>query len=268
MRVVIFDLDGTLYQGEAFLPRYLDEVGHHTGVDVEVARVQLEAILAGEHPVTLGAFYDPDADRLLHAPAWRITGAADWHGEPVDDPRIGRNVGYHDGLIYLGDAWQVVRAVAAHLGAPADGVKAAFRAVRRAINAASDELLDTSALALVLAELHRFEHRLLMTNTPEELGRELVDTLGLSGHVDGVRFGARKPAGLETWIDELTVELAVEPDRILCVGDNYFNDVLPAVRCGCRAIWLDPYGQAPHEGPEVRVQGLFEVAPLLRGTDG
>ncbi len=268
VRVVIFDLDGTLYQGEAFVPRYLELIGQHTGIDVEVARVELDAILAGEHPVPLGVFYDPDVDRVLHAPAWRIVGAADWHGEPVDDPRIGRNVGYRDGLIYLGDAWQVVRVVAAHLGAPADGVKAAFHAVREAINTASDQLLDTSALASVLAELHRFEHRLLMTNTPEALGRALVDALGLAEHFDGVRFGARKPAGLEQWLDELTAELAVDADQILCVGDNYFNDVLPAVRSGCRAIWLDPYGQAPHEGPEVAVRGLADVAALLRAAGG
>ena len=267
MRVVIFDLDGTLYQGEAFLPRYLELIGHHTGVDVEVARAELESILAGEHSVTMGDFYDPDADRLLHAPAWRIVGATDWQGDALDDSRIGRNVGYHDGLIYLGDAWQVVRAVAAHLGASSDGVKAAFHAVREAINTASDQLLDTSALAPVLAELHRFEHRLLMTNTPESLGRELVESLGLVAWFDGIRFGARKPAGLEQWLDELTAELAVDPDQVLCVGDNYFNDVLPAVRSGCRAIWLDPYGQAPHEGPEVAVPGLGEVASLLRGAE-
>ncbi|MFP4634773.1 MAG: HAD family hydrolase [Nitriliruptoraceae bacterium] len=266
VRAVVFDLDGTLYEGEAFLPVYLDELGVHTGIDLSAARTQVEAILVGQHQVGLGDLYDPRTDRILRAPAWRLVEAVTWDGQPVDDPRIGRAVTPAERLTYLGDAWQVVRVVAEHLGAPLDGVRAAFRAVREAINADPDRLLDTSALPQVLAELHRFEHRSVLTNTTEELGRDLVAALGLDAWFETIRYGARKPAGTEAWLQEVIAELDAEPDQVLCIGDNHYNDVLPAVRSGCRAVWVDPYGLDPHRGPEVRVDRVAEVAALLRGA--
>lgn len=267
VRAVVFDLDGTLYEGDAFVAAYLDELAHHTSIDVPVARTQVAAILAGDHPVGFGDLYDPETDRVLRAPAWRIVEGTTWEGEPVDDPRIGRAVTPAEQLIYLGDAWQVVRVVAEHLGAPRDGIRAAFRAVRLAINAEPERLLDTSALPQVLAELHRFEHRSVLTNTGEELGRELVAGLGLAPWFESIRYGARKPAGTEVWLEEVIATLDAAADQVLCIGDNHYNDVLPAVRTGCRAIWVDPYGLDPHRGPEVRVARVAEVAALLRGAE-
>ena len=264
VRVAIFDLDGTLYQGDGFLPTYLEELEARGGLDREAARAELQAIFEQRHAARIGDFYDPVADRLLRAPAWHIEAVVDWQGEPVEDDRVGQAVAYDDGFVYLGDAWQAVGAVATHHQVDVDAREGAFRAVRDAINTSTDVLLDTSALASVLDEVDRFEHRFVMTNTPEPLARALVTAMGLPERFDGIRFGAGKPAGLERWLAELTEQLGVSADEILCVGDNYFNDILPAVRSGCRAIWVDPFGTAPHAGPETRVSGLGEVAPLLR----
>lgn len=76
------------------------------------------------------------------------------------------------------------------------------------------------------------------------------------------------PVGLGRWLEEPTDALAVVPDEILCVGDTHCNDILPAVQAGCRTIWIHPFADVPHRGPEVRVAGLAEVAPLLQGGTG
>ncbi len=264
VRVAIFDLDGTLYEGDGFVPIYLDQLEAHGGLDRDLARGELEQIVGGVHGVRIGDLYDPATDRVLRAPAWRIIEVTDWDGAPVDDGRVGTGIGYGKGLVYIGDAWQAVRAVALHHGVDRDASRTAFEAVRARINVEADELLDTSALAPVLAELDRFEYREVMTNTPEDLARPLVASMGLPDRFHAVRFGVDKPLGLERRIDEVLEEFDVTPDEVLCVGDNYLNDILPTVRAGCRAIWVDPFGTAPHEGPEVRVAGLAEVAPLLR----
>lgn len=265
VRVAIFDLDGTLYQGEGFLPRYFDELATHTELAREVVAGETERILRGEHVLHLGDFYDPGTDRVLRAPAWRVERVLSWEGAAVEDVRQGAAVGFTDELIYVGDAWQAVLALAAHHRVSPQQQDRAFQAVREAINAAVDAFLDTSALEAVLDEVDRFDHRFVMTNTPEHLGRSLVEGLGLPERFDGIRYGANKPVGLGRWLEELTAALGVVPDEILCVGDNYFNDILPAVRAGCRTIWIHPFADVPHHGPEVRVTGLAEVAPLLRG---
>ena len=264
VRVAIFDLDGTLYEGDGFVPVYLELLEELGGLDPDLARGELEQIVGSVHGLRLGDLYDPATDRVLRAPAWRIVEVTDWDGTPVDDPRIGTGIGYDKEFVYIGDVWQVVRAVAVHHGVDREANQAAFRAVRARINEAADELLDTSSLAPVLAELDRFEYREVMTNTPEDLAQPLVASMGLSDRFHSIRFGVHKPLGLERRIDELLDEFDLHPDELLCVGDNYLNDILPTVRAGCRAIWIDPFGAAPHEGPELRVPGLAEVAPLLR----
>ena len=264
VRVAIFDLDGTLYEGDGFVPAYLEQLEVYGGLDPELARGELEQILGGVHGVRIGDLYDPTTDRVLRAPAWRIIEVSDWDGTPVDDPRVGTGISYGKGLVYIGDAWQAVRAVAQHHGVDHEASRASFHAVRARINTEADQLLDTSALAPVLAELDRFEYREVMTNTPEDLAQPLVVSMGLPDRFHAIRFGVDKPLGLERRIDEVLEEFDVTPDEVLCVGDNYLNDILPTVRAGCRAIWVDPFGTAPHEGPELRVAGLAEVAPLLR----
>ncbi len=265
VRVLIFDLDGTLYQGEGFLPRYYDELAVHAGLPREVVERETERILRGEHVLRLGAFYDPVTDRVLHAPSWRIERVLTWEGGRVDDPRHGGDVSLDDDLVYVGDAWQAVLALAAHHQVSAADRDRAFQAVRQAINDTVEAFLDTSALESVLDEVDRFDHRFVMTNTPEHLGQALVEVLGLPARFDGVRYGANKPRGLVRWLEELAVELDVTPQEILCIGDNYFNDILPAIRAGCRTIWIHPFADIPHHGSELRVGGLAEIAPLLRG---
>lgn len=264
VHIAIFDLDGTLYQGDGFVPRYLEELHQRGSTSSGTLRGELDAILAGSHPLELGDFYAPGDDVILRAPDFTVEAAFRWDGTPVDHERVGTPIRYGDDVVYAGDAWQVVRALACHFQVASGLQDEAFAAVRHAINEATSDLLDTTDLAPVLAEVPRFPVRYVMTNTPEHLGRQLVHTLGLPAHFDGIHFGANKPAGLESWLAELTRIHDVTADAVLCIGDNYFNDILPAVRAGCRSIWVDPFGRAPHRGPEVRVSGLADVAPLLR----
>jgi FMN phosphatase YigB (HAD superfamily) len=263
VRVAIFDLDGTLYQGDGFLPRYLEEL-HDVGAPAPSRLgAELDAILDGEHTLQLGNFYDPASDRIIVAPAWQVELVSTWDGEPVTDERVGDHLAYDHDLVYVGDAWQAVRALAVHHGVERSARERAFQEVRQAINSASHELIDTRDLGPVLEHIDAFEHRFLVTNTPEVLASDLITTMQLRERFHVVRCGAEKPKGLARWLEELPAQLGVQPDEILCVGDNYFNDILPALRAGCRAVWIFPFGAPPHHGDEVQVSSLAEVGHLL-----
>lgn len=72
----------------------------------------------------------------------------------------------------------------------------------------------------------------------------VLDEFGLGGLFDHVVesavVGIRKP---DPRIFTLGVEaLGLEPDEVVVVGDSYGNDIVPAKRAGCHAVWLKGEG--------------------------
>ena len=72
----------------------------------------------------------------------------------------------------------------------------------------------------------------------------VLDEFGLGGLFDHVVesavVGIRKP---DPRIFTLGVEaLGLEPDDVVVVGDSYGNDIVPAKRSGCHAVWLKGEG--------------------------
>lgn len=266
-QLVVFDLDGTLYQGDGFLPTYLELLALATGASAAGLLEEVEAILAGRHAVPMGAVLDPQDGSLLIAPAGVVIEVHTWEGRRRrDDPRLGAPLGPLAGRTYLGDPWQVVLALARHLDLDAQGVEDAFAEVRNAINADPGALVDTTDLATVLDATSTIAHRYVMTNTPEHLARPLVERLGIDRWAHGVRYRARKPDGLLRWLPELLETHDVEPTDAVCVGDNLLNDVHPALELGVAAVWIDPYQALQQEGAAHRVRSLAEVPALLGCT--
>jgi FMN phosphatase YigB (HAD superfamily) len=264
IKVIVFDLDGTLYAGEAFLPDYLRLLGDLSGCDAVALQDEVDAILAGRHPVPVGAVHDAEDDRLIIAPGSEVTAVIGWSGDRFDtDSRVGAALGPLDGRVYLGDPWQVVRAVGRHHAIPEAVAAEAFRRVRLRINADPTAHVDVSELDDVLVETRDIEHRYVMTNTPEPLAAELVHRLGLPAWADEIHYDARKPDGLATWLLTLFNRHRVAPSSVMCIGDNLINDVRPALEAGARAIWIDPYRALQEEGQATRVDRLRAIGPIL-----
>jgi FMN phosphatase YigB (HAD superfamily) len=265
IKVIVFDLDGTLYAGEGFLPDYLKLLADLSGRDALALQHEVDAILAGWHPVPVGAVHDAADDALLITPGTEVTAVIGWSGDRLDeDSRVGAALGPLRDRIYLGDPWQVVRAVARHHAIPGPVAEEAFRQVRLRMNADPTAHVDVSELDDVLVETRGIDHRYVMTNTPEPLAAELVHRLGLPAWADEIHYDAHKPDGLATWLPTLFDRHDVAPSAVLCVGDNLINDVRPALEVGARAIWIDPYRALQDAGRATRVDRLRSVVPALR----
>ncbi len=248
IKVVLFDLDGTLHEDPRAGDLYtaaLDEALPATGgVDL---RAEVDAVVSGHHPaVRPGHFVQPGAGVVVTAPEWVAQTATDWQGRPVGIPAEFAGAIRHDGrLRYLGDRWQIIGALAARRGAGESDTRVAFTRAREFVNDPSTELRRFDCVDGLLARLAAGRHLLLATNTPQELGLPLVARLDLSPPFAMVRYDARKPAGCAELIDESRRRWGVAHHEVLVVGDNLWNDLLPPAQLGCRTVHIDPLATDP-----------------------
>ncbi len=254
--VAVLDLDGTVHDDGAFVPVYLamltEEVGPTAGarIDEEVGR-----ILTRRHPVSLGSLYDPERDEVW-AEALRGDGlATTWDGEPLLDAR---NPPSH--AVYLGDAWQTVRAVALHHRVDGTALRRAFVRTRQRMHDPAVPLPGATSVAEALTAFDRCRHRVLASNTPEPLARPLVERLGLTEAFDEIVLGAGKPAGLEALLERVLTRFAIAPSQVVCVGDNLRNDIAPARRAGCRTVLVDPLTICSNGEADLVVSRLTDLA--------
>jgi len=109
----------------------------------------------------------------------------------------------------------------------------------------------------------------LATNADDSREDEIWSALGragLDGLIDRVYclrgVGQRKSA--PEYFQQVLGDLGIEPYRAVMVGDDFETDVLPATRCGIRAIWFDEGGSENRAGAMYRtIHDLRELPETL-----
>jgi FMN phosphatase YigB (HAD superfamily) len=270
IQVVVFDLDGTLYEGTDFLDPYLAFLAEDTpGVSAAMLREEIERVVNGEHVLRLGAFYHPDR-RIIVEPEFvqrevMVKRALGWDGTvlPPEGEDGAQAIPFDTEMVYVGDYWQAALAVAVQNGVSVDERRKAFARTREVMNAEDYDLGVPKQLFELLDAFSHCRHRVLVTNTPEELGRACVDKLGVEGYFDEIVFGARKPQGLFDLLQSLAARFGIDLDEILCVGDNFWNDIVPAVRLGARTILVDAFDAGEDAGSDSRALTVDHVAGMV-----
>jgi len=80
---------------------------------------------------------------------------------------------------------------------------------------------------------------------------DLIDYLIISEEV-----GHSKPSSVI--FEEALKRAGVEPFETLYVGNSWDHDVLPAMRCGIRTVWLNRYGlQCPDSGASMEINSYI-----------
>ncbi len=93
IKVIIFDMDGTLYQEDTYLERYIRyllEGTEHEG-ETEAAIRAGRAILTGEHPFQFGHFYHTRDDVALVRQEESFVQGFSWEGNAIGE--IARSYG-------------------------------------------------------------------------------------------------------------------------------------------------------------------------------
>lgn len=264
-RLFVFDLDGTLYAETSHFAYYGEQIAQRLPPDaVDAFRVDIERALALAHPLRYGRVYDVQR-RLV-----RDEGESfDWSGVRVAaEPPSPEDV-----LIHVHDPWWVYGALAAHHGLDPSLTHEAFMATRAYMQGDDFPMTPMPGLRRALERLRAVGCQfVLATNSPEPDSRAILDKLELAGLFADCLFLARKPKQIEDQFANWIARFGVSAAQTVSIGDNYRNEIAPAVRQGMKTVYIDRYlGQ---DQPDVTVQlqcpdqlgSLFgEVAELAEG---
>lgn len=243
--LIIYDLDGTLYQETDHFIYYAELI--RDGLP-EKRRTDfwrdLERIWSNRHPLTIGRVYDANRDYVLSVDEqMRVVKAWTWSGEPLAAARV--QATYPDSvvcrmegpLIAVGDGWWIPVVCARRQGL--SDTRQYYLRTKERLHDTPDWLRPIPGLADAIRNAGRSVPQIVATNSHQEDAEGLLERLGLADAVSGLYPSCNKPTAAENWFRRICVEWDVPPERALSVGDNYLNDIIPALRLGMRGLLID-----------------------------
>jgi FMN phosphatase YigB (HAD superfamily) len=270
IKVVIFDMDGTLYQEDTFMDRYIRYLLEETewAHEVEAAIAAARKLLSGTHRVRFGHFYHKADDIVLIQEGGRFVEGFTWEGAALSAQQVeeayGTILATSRDLLYIGDPWGVVGSLRHKYKLPEEKVDAAFRRIREEMIVAPYRFECDTSLFRTIRELEAVERKVLMTNTYEQSGLDFLRHMQILPWFDEVYCGADKPYGMRSYLDSLLAQ-GYRSHEMLSIGDNPWNDLYPVKQRGGRTCFISPYPSAETETWDVRLHTLNELAELLSG---
>lgn len=261
VRVILFDMDGTLYQDHEFhrdYLRYLLAGTEYEGFTAQAVQLADEIMVHGAVP--MNRFY-----RI-----YPISSVGTWQ-ELAHHLRAGMISGmpfevcYRNGLgelQFLADPWEVATMIAAALGTLEKNGEQAFLRVRQEMEGKS--LTPNQELRKLLEELKKHYTTVLLSNSPRESAANFIDRLGFAGAFTYSLYDAHKPYGLFESLHKQPGLEHVPDEAILSVGDHAFNEIVNVHLAGGKTIWMNPYGDAPQIPCTLQVKDIPQLIKLLR----
>lgn len=255
---VIWDLDGTLYEDEHHFDFYMARLTEYRPEQASDMWRDYHAALKGEHCLRMGLAYDVARDLILKVRNSRVLAAWNWRGEPQPLPYTNPVKFNMTDMLSIGDQWWVAGAIAKHYGVEPEESHAAFLATREFMMTPAYTVTQVPGLTELLLSTREQASHILLTNSPEHDSTVILGKLGLVDCFDRVSFLAQKPTRSEEHFAR-AIKDATAPAHVISVGDNFENEIAPALTLGCQAVFIDRLHLSDGETPR-----LF----IVRNTSG
>ncbi|WP_059105375.1 HAD family hydrolase [Shouchella shacheensis] len=245
-KLVVFDLDGTLYEGTDHFDFYADHLKANVAKrDKAEFQLDYEAMKAGNHVVQIGKAYDVQRDAVLSIDPMtlRVTAVHDWEGESWSEEEASRT--YPGGLsfnfedmIAIGDGWWYPFVCAKHHGVR--DCYSSYLATKEYMVSDEFTLEPLEGLRENLLQLKNSSQIVLMTNSDHDDVGRLFKELGLEGVFEHSITSATKPSQTDAQLAHLLKHYDVQPEEAVSIGDNFINEIAPAVLLGMDAVYIHP----------------------------
>ncbi|MED3653919.1 HAD family hydrolase [Heyndrickxia sporothermodurans] len=270
IKVIVFDLDGTLYEDTHHFDYYANKLCEKLDIEKqELFRKDYEAILAGEHSLKMGAVFDVEHDLILTHVNGHVIQAHTWDGEPLSEHEVGElypkelQFNFHS-MLNIGDLWWVPAAIARHYGIDNESAGKAFLETRQYMMTPEFQMKVVPGFKEVLQQLSGSKKLVLLTNSPKQDSEVLLHKLGFNNLFDTLIFDGKKPIQTKDHLTKIKEKYQVEYHQILCIGDNAINEIFPAKRLGCQTILIDPHAISKSENADYIVSHLSMLVNILK----
>lgn len=164
--------------------------------------------------------------------------------------------------VAAGDNWEAVAKLVGSHPIEDEGWTTAFSKTRQRMMDKTCALEVPLGLPEFLQEMKGRVRLGCATNSPWEAAVPLLTRLGIAEYFDAIIPSAHKPQGLMKAAQQCWGG-PVDAARALSVGDNYGNDIAPAVQSGWSTAYISPWGDKA--GPCTFFgTSLEELLPTLR----
>lgn len=268
-QLYIFDLDGTLYEDTDHFSYYAEQLKLELPENVRNDFMkEYEKMEAGDHIVTIGKVYDVVRDHILSIDSVtsKVTNAWKWDGNQLVDDEIAQLYPHpisldFDSMIAIGDGWWLPNVCARHYGAV--DTQEAYHKTKEFMATDAFTLNQIEGLREALIHLKTKKHIVLLTNSQPDDVERLLNMLHLNDIFDDVITVAKKPQLTHHHFQQLMNKYDVQASSTLSIGDNFLNEIAPALQLNMRTIFIDFYGleYAEYNGP--KVQSISNIIPYI-----
>lgn len=272
IKTIVFDLDGTLYEDTHHFQYYADLLKAKLPFEKQTLfEEDYIAVGEGTHTLKIGRVYDAKKDLILAHHDGKVTNGWTWEGVEVPKEQLASH--YPDSLTFdlfdmlsIGDLWWVPVSIAKHYGLSSEEAYAAFLQTREHMMTDDFILEPLKEFAQVLEKLHSKYTLVLMTNSPQTDSDVILKKLGFTSYFHDKIYEANKPVNTSDRLTYIAQEHQTPFNQMLSVGDNYINEILPAILMGCKTICIDPFELFKDSEANFTVKGLTELSELLDKT--
>jgi FMN phosphatase YigB (HAD superfamily) len=250
MKLVIFDLDGTLYEDTDHFDHYAKLLAEKVEDNVKALFAsEYEKMKKGDHPVSIGKAYDVQRDCILTLDpiTLNIIQVQNWDGSTwssgqIDDTYQDELLFDFENMIAVGDGWWLPYVAARHFGVTVEETYKCYTRTKDFMVTDAFQLTKTPGLKDGLKELKEQTNIVLVTNSEaDDVGR-LLSELELDGIFDDITTVAQKPVQTMPILLGLMEKYNAKPEETLSIGDNFINEIAPALALGMNTLYIQPYG--------------------------
>jgi FMN phosphatase YigB (HAD superfamily) len=273
IQLIVYDLDGTLYEDTHHFDYYANELKKRLPAHKQALfQSEYEAASRDQHPLRIGRTYDANRDLILVQIKGKVREAYRWDGTLLDAAEVrelypdGVQVNLSD-MFSVGDMWWIPGCLARHYGLSDSERDEAFMATREYMMGTDFHMNSIPGLKEAIeTSRSRGVKQVLVTNSPQVDSEKILDKLGLLDSFDEKVFRARKPTGTKAVFERISAQFNIPFANILSVGDNWVNEILPANELGCQTIYIDPHEIGQDLESTLRVLSMTEALASIRQT--
>lgn len=271
IKVVVFDLDGTLYEDTHHFDYYAKKLQTKLSVEKQIPFWEdYQLARKGEHGIKMGRVYDVKQGLILTQERNVVKEIYSWEGSQQSDADLFARYSHQItidqiNMISIGDLWWLPVAIARHYGLSVKDANEAFLETRSYMMSSKFVMEQVSGFKEALETLKKKGFKLvLLTNSPQKDSEVILMKLGLGKAFDYKLFEGQKPTYTAKRLDEIKEHFQVQYSNMLSIGDNWINEILPAKELGCSTILIDPHHISKKSYADHIVRNISELTALLR----
>lgn len=256
-KVIVFDLDGTLYEGKSHFDYYANLIKLELPIEKqELFAVSYSEMLNGSHPVKIGTVYDAQRDYVitLSPETLEVASVCDWNGNLVEKVYESPFNLSDASRVVVGDGWFLPVVAAVHCGLT--DMYHCYYQTKDFMSSDAFFMEQTKGLKDSLVKLKETKKLILMTNAEADDVKNILEMLELTNIFDVEIADAKKPEKTIEHLENIKMKYCVKNYEMISIGDNFINEVFPAVKLGMNGICITNHQLG------IELENLFTVRTL------